>query len=189
MEISRVIQNIRDFRTGSLMIVGMPALASKLLSYVITEFTADHPGISVSLHTRSSHTVLRHHCSQQFDIGFAALDKDHPAVVRRALFTAPMLGVLPLGYELEQKILLEPGALNQRPFIALAQKSEPALKQVCRSTDPWLAAPSPMTEINRLRRAYTSSSVSCSEIASLEADRFRIYKLSGERNSDTNESL
>ncbi len=171
------------------MIVGMPALASKLLSYVITEFTADHPGVSISLHTRSSHTVLRHLCSRQFDLGFAALDKDHPAVVRRALFSAPTLGVLPLGYELEQKILLEPGDFDQRSFIALAQKSEPALKQVCRSTDPWLAAPSPMTEINRLRRAYTSSSVSCSEIASLEADRYRIYKLSGERNSDTNESL
>jgi len=119
MEISRVIQDIRDFRTGSLLIAGMPALALKLLPDVITEFIADHPGISVSLRTRSSQAVLRHLSSQQFDLGFAALDNDHPAVERRALFTAPMMGVLPLGHELEQRTLLKPEDFDQRPFIAL----------------------------------------------------------------------
>lgn len=119
MEISRVIQDIRDFRTGSLLIAGMPALALKLLPDVIAEFIADQPGITVSLRTRSSQAVLRHVSSQQFDLGFAALENDQPAVLRRELFTAPMLAVLPLSHELGRKTVLLPGDFDQRPFIAL----------------------------------------------------------------------
>jgi DNA-binding transcriptional LysR family regulator len=118
-EISRVIEDIRDFRKGSLLVAGMPALALKLLPDVISQFIIEEPGITVSLRTRSSQAVLRHLSSQQFDLGFAALDNDHPAVLRRLLFTAPMLAILPLGHELEKKTVLEPGDFDQRPFIAL----------------------------------------------------------------------
>ncbi len=118
-EISRVIEDIRDFRTGSLLIAGMPALALKFLPDVIAEFIAEEPGITVSLRTRSSQAVLRHLSSQQFDLGFAALDSDHPAVQRQALFTAPMLAVLPPGHELLEKTVLAPSDFHQRPFVAL----------------------------------------------------------------------
>ncbi len=118
-EISRVIEDIRDFRKGSLLIAGMPALALKLLPDVIAQFIAEAPGITVSLRARSSQAVLRHLSSQQFDLGFAALDNDHPAVLRRPIFTAPMLAVLPIGHALERKDLLEPADFDQQPFIAL----------------------------------------------------------------------
>ena len=74
---------------------------------------------SVSLRTRSSQAVLRHLSSQQFDLGFATLDNDHPAVLRRPLFTGPMLAVLPPGHKLERKTVLEPKDFDQQPFIAL----------------------------------------------------------------------
>ncbi len=118
-EISRVIEDIRDFRKGSLMVAGMPALALKLLPDVIAQFIAEEPGITVSLRTRSSQAVLQHLSSQQFDLGFAALDNDHPAVLRRPIFSAPMLAVLPLGHALERKDVLEPADFNRQPFIAL----------------------------------------------------------------------
>ncbi len=118
-EISRVIEDIRDFRKGSLLVAGMPALALKLLPDVIAEFITQEPGITVSLRARSSQAVLRHLSSQQFDLGFAALDNDHPAVIRKPIFTAPMLAVLPIGHELERKDVLEPADFNQLPFIAL----------------------------------------------------------------------
>ena len=118
-EISRVIEDIRDFRTGSLLIAGMPALALKFLPDVVAEFIAEEPGIAVSLRPRSSQAVLRHLSSQQFDLGFATLDNDHPAVLRRPLFTGPMLAVLPPGHKLERKTVLEPKDFDQQPFIAL----------------------------------------------------------------------
>ena len=118
-EISRVIEDIRDFRKGSLLVAGMPALALKLLPDVIAQFIAEEPGITVSLRARSSQAVLRHLSSQQFDLGFAALDNDHPAVLRSPIFTAPMLAVLPIGHTLERKDVLEPADFDQQPFIAL----------------------------------------------------------------------
>ncbi len=118
-EISRVIRDIRDFRQGSLSIAGMPALALKFLPDVIAEFAKIAPGIVVSLRARSSQAVLQHLVSQQFDLGFAALETDHPAVTRRPICTAPMMAVLPLGHPLTAKARLEPADFHEQPFIAL----------------------------------------------------------------------
>ncbi|UWQ85997.1 LysR substrate-binding domain-containing protein [Leisingera caerulea] len=118
-EISRVIEDIRDFRRGSLMIAGMPALALKFLPDAIAAFVKAEPGITVSLRARSSQAVLRHLSSQQFDLGFAAIDNDHPIVARRPIFTAPMQAVLPIGHPLVAKDRLEPGDFHEQPFVAL----------------------------------------------------------------------
>lgn len=118
-EISRVIEDIRDFRTGSLLIAGMPALALKFLPDVIAEFVAAEPGIAVSLRARSSQAVQRHLVSQQFDLGFAALETDHPAVKRQPICETFMLAVLPAGHALAQKDYLEPMDFHQQAFIAL----------------------------------------------------------------------
>lgn len=118
-EISRVIEDIRDFRKGSLLVAGMPALALKLLPDVIADFIAQEPGVTVSLRARSSQAVLRHLSSQQFDLGFAALETDHPAVIRKPIFSTGMLAVLPVGHSLEQKDALEPADFDEQPFIAL----------------------------------------------------------------------
>lgn len=118
-EISRVIEDIRDFRRGSLLIAGMPALALKFLPNAIADFVKAEPGITVSLRARSSQAVLRHLSSQQFDLGFAALDTEHPAVTRRPIFTAPMQAVLPIGHPLGEKDSLEPADFHDRPFVVL----------------------------------------------------------------------
>ncbi|MDN5789186.1 LysR substrate-binding domain-containing protein [Pseudorhodobacter sp.] len=118
-EISRVIDDIRDFRRGSLLIAGMPALALKFLPDVIAAFIKLEPGITVSLRARSSQAVLRHLSSQQFDLGFAALVNDHPAVKRSPIFTAPMRAVLPIGHPLGQKERLEPADFHEQPFVVL----------------------------------------------------------------------
>jgi len=118
-EISRVIEDIRDYRQGSLMIAGMPALALKFLPDVIATFVKAQPGITVSLRARSSQAVLRHLSSQQFDLGFAAIDTDHPAVNRRPVWTAPMQAVLPVGHPLGSKDRLEPADFHEQPFVAL----------------------------------------------------------------------
>ncbi len=121
-EISRVIADIRDFRKGSLLIAGMPALALKFLPDVIADFARAEPGIVVSLRARSSQAVLRHLSSQQFDLGFAAIDTDHPAVLRRAICSSPMRAVMPIGHFLAQKPSLEPADFHEQPFIALGHE-------------------------------------------------------------------
>ncbi|PVH29858.1 LysR substrate-binding domain-containing protein [Pararhodobacter oceanensis] len=157
-EISRVIEDIRDFRRGSLLIAGMPALALKFLPDAIAAFVKAEPGIKVSLRARSSQAVLRHLSSQQFDLGFAALDMDHPAVTRRPICTAPMQAVLPLGHPLAVKDRLEPADFDEQPFIALG--AEIATRS---ETDVFLAAGNARPQI--VAEAQLSASI-CELVAS-----------------------
>jgi len=121
-EIARAVEDIRDYRRGSLMIAAMPALGLQFLPALIARFVALEPGISVSLRIRSSQAVLRHVSSQQFDIGFAAIEIKHPAVIRVPLVTAPMLAVLPPGHPLCRKAVLRPEDFHEQPFIALGSE-------------------------------------------------------------------
>ena len=57
-EISRVADDIRQYRSGSLKIAAMPALGLQFLPGAIADFTAERPGIAVSLRVRSSHAVV-----------------------------------------------------------------------------------------------------------------------------------
>lgn len=121
-EISRVADDIRQYRSGSLKIAAMPALGLQFLPAAVADFVRDKPGISVSLRVRSSHAVIQHLSSQQFDVGFSALEIDLPQVRREPLGTMPMLAVLPLGHFLCDKPVLEPMDFHQQPFIALGSE-------------------------------------------------------------------
>lgn len=163
-EISRVIEDIRDFRKGSLMIAGMPALALKFLPDVIAEFIGEEPGITVSMRARSSQAVQRHMSSQQFDLGFAALETDHPAVIRRPICETHMLAVLPVDHGLAQKEFLEPMDFDQQPFIALGKeigtRSETDLFLSIGSSRPHIVAEAQLsTSICELVAAGTGISI------------------------------
>lgn len=134
-EITRVAGDIRQFRSGSLKIAAMPALGLQFLPAAVAGFIRDRPGLAVSLRVRSSHAVIQHLASQQFDMGFSALDTDLPSVRREPLGTMPMLAVLPPAHALCGKPVLEPGDFHQQPFIALG--SEISTRS---DTDRFLAA-------------------------------------------------
>lgn len=121
-EITRVADDIRQYRSGSLKIAAMPALGLQFLPAAVAAFTTERPGITVSLRVRSSHAVVQHLSSQQFDIGFSALEFELPAIRREALGTMPMLAVLPPDHALCAKAVLEPEDFQHRPFIALGSE-------------------------------------------------------------------
>ena len=117
-EISRVVEDIRDFRTGSLLIAGMPALSLQFLPQAIATFIKKEPGITVALRARSSQAVLQHLSSQQFDLGFAEHSREHPAVNRSQVWCGPMQVVLPIGHPLCTKTHIEPTDLHEQPLIS-----------------------------------------------------------------------
>nr|WP_255456260.1 LysR substrate-binding domain-containing protein [Sedimentitalea sp. CY04] len=121
-EISRVIEDIRDYRRGSLLIAGMPALALQFLPRVVAEFVADEPGIRISLRARSSQAVLQHVSSQQFDLGFASIDAEHPAVEKRVMATGKMKAVLPADHPLCEKSVLQITDFDGQSFVALGEE-------------------------------------------------------------------
>ncbi len=79
-KLKQVADNIRNFSTGNLRIVCLPALALGFMPRVIDRFLDKHPKITVSLQTRSSQTVREWIAAQQFDLGLAAGATDIPGV-------------------------------------------------------------------------------------------------------------
>jgi len=134
-EISRVAADIRDYRRGHLLIAGMPALALRFLPQVIAEFVADQPGVRIALRVHSSAEVLRNVSSQQFDLGFAAVEADHPSVLRRPLAESALEAVLPPAHPLCRNHRLTAEDLQPHRFLALGE--EVTTRRDC---DIWFAA-------------------------------------------------
>ncbi len=117
--IAEAAQDIGNFRRGSLHIAGLPALALDFLPRMISQFCADKPNISVSLQIHSSQRVLQCVASQQFDIGFAEIEADHPAVTSRTLCEAPLVAILPRGHPLLERSTLTPEDFKNQSFVSL----------------------------------------------------------------------
>ncbi len=117
-------KEIGTFRRGVLRLVSLPAMAMPLafLPRMITQFCQDKPEISVSLQTHSSQRVLQSIASQQFDIGFAEINSDHPGVSTEPLYDAPMVAILPKGHSLLSKSTLTPEDFSGENFVSLGSE-------------------------------------------------------------------
>lgn len=112
-------KEIGNFRRGSLLIAGMPALSLDFLPSVIAQFGHDKPDISVALHVHSSQKVLQCIASQTYDLGFTSFSDTHPGVKTELLFEAPMVAIFPLGHELCTKKTISPIDFEGRTFVSL----------------------------------------------------------------------
>lgn len=117
--IAEAAQEIGNFRRGSLHIAGLPALALDFLPRIVSQFCADKPDISVSLQIHSSQRVLQCIASQQFDLGFAEIEAEHPAVVSRTLYDAPIVAILPKDHPLLERSTLTPEDFENENFVSL----------------------------------------------------------------------
>ncbi|MEH6631042.1 MAG: LysR family transcriptional regulator [Halopseudomonas aestusnigri] len=72
------MRSMRDFEKGVLRIVAMPGPSVFLLPKVISEFTAKHGDIKITLTTRSSPQVCKMIATQSYDLGIADMSgPDH----------------------------------------------------------------------------------------------------------------
>lgn len=118
-KILRTAEDIRAFNVGTLRIAALPALALGFLPRVIRRFSELHPNVGISLQIRSSTKVMEWIASQQFDIGFAAVQQSHPAVEQELLLEAPFVAVMPAGHPLAAKERLEPEDFEGEDFVSL----------------------------------------------------------------------
>lgn len=117
--IAEAAQEIGNFRRGSLHLASLPAMALDFLPRMISQFCEDKPDISISLQIHSSQRVLQCVASQQFDMGFAEIDTEHPAVISRVLYEAPMVAILPKGHVLLQRSVISPEDFEGENFVSL----------------------------------------------------------------------
>jgi DNA-binding transcriptional LysR family regulator len=117
--ISSRADEIRSFRSGSIRIAAMPALAYSVLPSVIKGFNVRHPGIHVSLNILNSESVFDWLSGHQMDFGIAALTSQ-TTLARIELLPSPACCcVVPAESQLAQKDLVTPQDLKDVPFISL----------------------------------------------------------------------
>lgn len=121
--ISSRADEIRSFRSGSIRIAAMPAIAYSILPSVIKAFSSRHPGINVSLNILNSESVFDWLSAQQMDIGIAALTSQKTVAQIELLSCPPCSCVVPADSDLAQKEVITPEDLKGVPFISLLASS------------------------------------------------------------------
>ncbi|MGH8236776.1 MAG: LysR substrate-binding domain-containing protein [Steroidobacteraceae bacterium] len=122
-------RDIRDFRTGNLRIVCLPALANSFIPAVIRTFRQLSPAVTIQLQTRSSSTVRLWVAAQQFDLGLATPGSDVSGVQAELFMRSRGVCVLPQGHPLAAKDSIAPADLRDEPFISLSLE-DPARSKV-----------------------------------------------------------
>lgn len=111
--------DIRERRHGRLTVGVMPALSAGFIQEVATEFLADRPRVTISLHPRSSPKVIESLAGQQLDLGIIAAGLDHAGVETEFFCSVEAVCVLPNDHRLAKKKVIVPTDLEGEPFISL----------------------------------------------------------------------
>lgn len=117
--LKRYARDLREMRRGHLVIAVMPALSPHWMPSVVARFLREHPGITVSLHVRTSAKVLEWVAGQQVDVGIAMLAMDDPLVQNETLWECEAVCVLPPGHRLGGRDVIQATDLADEPFVSL----------------------------------------------------------------------
>jgi DNA-binding transcriptional LysR family regulator len=111
--------DIRERRHGRLTVGVMPALSIGFIQGVATEFLVGRPGVTLTLHARSSAKVIESLAGQQLNLGIIAAGLDHAGVETEFFCRVVAVCVLPSDHRLANKDLIVPGDLEGENFISL----------------------------------------------------------------------
>jgi DNA-binding transcriptional LysR family regulator len=117
--IRQTARDLREYRTGSLKLATMPALALSYLPRLVRDFLESHPGTTLDLQVLPSQIVAHWVATQRVDVGFASQWRTDPAISSELLAAAPLMAVLPSDFPLPGDGVIRPQTLEGKPFISL----------------------------------------------------------------------
>jgi DNA-binding transcriptional LysR family regulator len=117
--VERLASDIRNLRTGQLAIVAFPAIATRVLPQIITEFRGAHPNAAVSLVSRSSRALVEWVAGQRADVGITLMTVKTPNVVYEPLGTFPGVCVMHPSHRLARKSTIQAADLDGEAFIEI----------------------------------------------------------------------
>lgn len=112
----RAARDIRDLKAGSLRIAAFPAASIGFMPKLIAGFTRDRSEVRVSMQTRTSPRVREWISAQLYDLGFAELPADDPAVDCDPI-SLQCLCAIPADHPLAGHARIVPEALAGEPLI------------------------------------------------------------------------
>ncbi len=116
-----LIQDIADFRTGSLRLVAPPSFAEGVLPAIVAEFMARYPKVRLSIDSRSVETAKNMIANRAVDGGFLKLPLDRADLRAEQVVSSDTVCVLAADNPLAVRAVLNPKLLRGEPLILLGQ--------------------------------------------------------------------
>ncbi|QJQ95877.1 MULTISPECIES: LysR substrate-binding domain-containing protein [Halomonadaceae] len=135
-KITDTAREIREFRTGRLLLSCMPALALGALPSVVEKFSVRHPGVTISLQAHSSQRVLEWVATQQCDAGLIGMRLEDPSVTIEPIACGTLRLVMLPGHRLARKETVTIQDLEAESFVSLGQAQDvrPIIDEVFRDS-------------------------------------------------------
>ena len=122
-DLKSTAEAIRHCRTGTLNLVTMPGLASRVLPELVAEFSAVHSGVGVWLEVLPRSEALVAIATDQYDVCIASGPIDDRELSAERLCRLQAYCVLPAKHPLSGKQSIRPEDLEGERFISLARDS------------------------------------------------------------------
>ncbi|MEH6825814.1 MAG: LysR substrate-binding domain-containing protein [Motiliproteus sp.] len=123
-EISRTAEAIANKQHGSLRIVAMPVCVDSFLPPLISEFSKQHPHVSIELESAPRIQALDLVRSQRLDLGIVSLTRREDVGLQVARFCQQQaVCVLPASHRLADKAAINVQDLAHEPVISLSRGS------------------------------------------------------------------
>ena len=119
-KLERTAAQIREERTGHLMVHVSPALSANLIPAALKLFVKSRPGVRVTVEVRSPVTIFESLQAQTTDVAVSNSFADLPGIMQEPLINATFVCAIPPGHRLARKSLITPEDLEGEDFIGLS---------------------------------------------------------------------
>lgn len=156
--LERVVEtahSLREFTSGQLSLICVPAFAQSLLPAACRRFLAAHPQASIAITPQESPLLEEWLSAQRHDLGLTEHASAPPGTDLEMLLEADEVCVLPEGHALLAKPVLTPADFTDEPFISLSP------------TDPYRVAQDEIFQEHGIRRRLVLETQSAASVCSL----------------------
>jgi DNA-binding transcriptional LysR family regulator len=117
-QVENAVEAIRREEQGRLAIGVMPALAGPFIQRATSGFLKDRRNVFCSVQSLGSQWTVDWLIARKLDVGLVSAGIDNPYVTLEPLMEHPLVCIMPLDHPLAAKTHVEPGDLDQIPFVS-----------------------------------------------------------------------
>lgn len=123
-QVEQAVDSIYRDEQRHLTVGVLPALSGSFIRRVTMNFLQEHPGVHVSIHTRSSQFVVDWLVTRQLDVGLVGNRVEHPYIDCESLLEHPLICAMAPGHRLAARKIVRVRDLDGEPFIAFSPESQ-----------------------------------------------------------------
>lgn len=116
-------REIAGLRRGIVSIALLPSVASGILTEVINQFTAAHPGVLININDVVANRIVEMVRSEAVDFGIGIMPKTDKDLVNSPLFTDRLFAFLPARHPLSSRNSVSLNQLSDYPLVLTAMDS------------------------------------------------------------------